>query len=945
MAVTARFLADFSSFNQAVDKAEAKLTDFTSGAARVEKALSRMTDSFSGRRVLQEATLMEKAVEGVGGVAKLTADDLKRVTSTTDAAIAKLKALGAEVPASLQKLSDEAAKAARASEGFGDKLKTVNGLLGGLGVGLSVGALVGFGKALLNDADALTKMRDRTGISIEGLQRLQVAGDDAGNTIDEMSSAINQFQNRLASGDKSAVGALDKLGVSLEEIQRMAPDQQFMAISEALRNVSDPAQQVALAMDLFGKTGAQVLPTLKRGFDDVKDAAVGMSTETAERLDSLGDSMQALARKTKGYSAEAFVSLMDFVSSAGSSTIASIQKDVRETEALIAQLQGMAQKAQGPGLFNQQAATSFVASEDEIRRAIAASEKAAAESARAHEKAEAEAKRHAAELKALAARWKELQQASQPYADTLETINTGTRETILAQAAMGADVRGLTDAYGLTASQADALSEALKFNALMAQAASAMHGKLATQVYNVDTAIEKLQGRARTRIPALESGPNAQLAALQVDDLGKKIEGAAQAFGILAQVSGDTFGGMSREIGLIVSQMNALQQSAQAFGVDLSNVNAGIISLGLNVIGYLAAAQAKEDQVRAAIGAMTQDAMQAYGEQASRLIGNTLTTAYIDAINHAHTLAEAQRAVNDLLAAMAAQQALINDANAVVGPSQTQLEDAATRAREILDLVTSAGQRDKNGNFTPDYTAEQQAKAYYNWQRAMADAGNEAAKAWVAAHDAADNATSSASKAIDELRAKRDGLAQSIANEAPEDVMGVIEAQIRGQIDALDAQMKAQQDAVDANASQATEAAQTIEDEFGGCWGRVGDDGKRTADEISDYFADLDVVVKVRYDYSGAGVPPQPNPIPMAAGGTGYVTKPTLFLAGEAGPEQFAFSGANKRFSGATSANDLSELKAELAALRQQQAETNTYFQSTFARDIARAVMAARATA
>ena len=46
------------------------------------------------------------------------------------------------------------------------------------------------------------------------------------------------------------------------------------------------------------------------------------------------------------------------------------------------------------------------------------------------------------------------------------------------------------------------------------------------------------------------------------------------------------------------------------------------------------------------------------------------------------------------------------------------------------------------------------------------------------------------------------------------------------------------------------------------------------------------------------GPSPLPNPYPMAAGGFGTVTKPTLFLAGEAGPEQVAFSGANRGFGG-----------------------------------------------
>jgi hypothetical protein len=35
--------------------------------------------------------------------------------------------------------------------------------------------------------------------------------------------------------------------------------------------------------------------------------------------------------------------------------------------------------------------------------------------------------------------------------------------------------------------------------------------------------------------------------------------------------------------------------------------------------------------------------------------------------------------------------------------------------------------------------------------------------------------------------------------------------------------------------------------------------------------------------------------VPMAKGGDFWVTKPTLFLAGEAGPERATFSGANNR--------------------------------------------------
>jgi hypothetical protein len=42
---------------------------------------------------------------------------------------------------------------------------------------------------------------------------------------------------------------------------------------------------------------------------------------------------------------------------------------------------------------------------------------------------------------------------------------------------------------------------------------------------------------------------------------------------------------------------------------------------------------------------------------------------------------------------------------------------------------------------------------------------------------------------------------------------------------------------------------------------------------------------------------------PMAEGGRGIVTRPTLFLAGERGPEEYAFSGANRQFESAGATN------------------------------------------
>ena len=107
MPITAKFVADFASFYDAVTKAEGSLRSFETGAGKVETSLNRMVDSFSGRKVVQDAALMVEAVERIGGTAKLTEDELARLQGTVGTAIEKMKAIGIEVPPQIQKISDE----------------------------------------------------------------------------------------------------------------------------------------------------------------------------------------------------------------------------------------------------------------------------------------------------------------------------------------------------------------------------------------------------------------------------------------------------------------------------------------------------------------------------------------------------------------------------------------------------------------------------------------------------------------------------------------------------------------------------------------------------------------------------------------------------------------------------------------------------------------------
>ena len=122
MAITGTFTADFSSFQTAVEQASVTLNKFEASSSKVETQLGKMANALSGTKMIAEATLMAEAVDRIGGVSKLTEDELARLASKAAEAVEKMKALGMDVPANLQAIADHAQQAQPAVEGLGSRV-------------------------------------------------------------------------------------------------------------------------------------------------------------------------------------------------------------------------------------------------------------------------------------------------------------------------------------------------------------------------------------------------------------------------------------------------------------------------------------------------------------------------------------------------------------------------------------------------------------------------------------------------------------------------------------------------------------------------------------------------------------------------------------------------------------------------------------------------------
>ena len=303
MAVTARFVADFSNFLSEATRADGALDRLTASAGITSASVDKVGKSFSGEALIASALRATEAVAAIGGASKLTENEMARVNRTVTEAIQKMDLLGIKAPADMLNLADATKKVPPALNAATSATHLLQGAMSGLmtmlGPAAILGSLIAAAKSALTLGDQLVKAADRTGISIEALQQLSFIADQSGNSLDELTSAISQMQNRLASGDTSAVAAVKELGVSLNTLRELKPDQQFLVLAKAIAGVENEADRTRLAMDVFGRTGSAILPTLIADTQRLAKASSVMSAATVKSLDDLGDLISGLFTVTK----------------------------------------------------------------------------------------------------------------------------------------------------------------------------------------------------------------------------------------------------------------------------------------------------------------------------------------------------------------------------------------------------------------------------------------------------------------------------------------------------------------------------------------------------------------------------------------------------------------------------------------------------------------------
>lgn len=177
-----------------------------------------------------------------------------------------------------------------------------SGALASVGAFVSIGAAINGLSQSIDVLGRLDDMAQKSGSSVENLSRFQQLSVEFNHSFDLMDTAVSKLAKGMAQFDSTTNytnRALKALGVEARDAtgQMRDPSEVMIDIAKRLQNYGDGAGKAALITDLFGKSGAELLPILNDMADNI-DRYTGVSAEAAKEAARFQDQLGGLKQKT-----------------------------------------------------------------------------------------------------------------------------------------------------------------------------------------------------------------------------------------------------------------------------------------------------------------------------------------------------------------------------------------------------------------------------------------------------------------------------------------------------------------------------------------------------------------------------------------------------------------------------------------------------------------------
>jgi len=199
---------------------------------------------------------------------------------------------------------DEASAKIRGVGKAGDDLTTTFRNIALAAVAAGTAIVVAVGKMLTDwsqAGDEIAKMALRTGWAVESLSELSYIAKQSGTDLASIETATKKLARSIVDASDGMVTytrEFERLGLDVDDLMRMSPEDQFWAVAKAIAALEDPTLRTNSAVELFGRSGTDLLPILAGGAEGIAELQARYSdfgrqwtAESANIAVEFGDAM------------------------------------------------------------------------------------------------------------------------------------------------------------------------------------------------------------------------------------------------------------------------------------------------------------------------------------------------------------------------------------------------------------------------------------------------------------------------------------------------------------------------------------------------------------------------------------------------------------------------------------------------------------------------------
>lgn len=206
----------------------------------------------------------------------------------------------------INRFNSDINKTAKSANSITDKLGSLKTGFSALAGAWVTTEAVAYGRQLIDMADNLDELAEKSGIAVDTLAKLQGGAAIEGVAIEQLADAVKRLSVSMiegATGNKLYKAAFDAMDVAIKDGSGNIRDASDVIneISDRFSKMRDGAAKTAIAVKIFGNSGAQLIPFLNKGSEEIKRFSVAIDADFAARAGQFNDTLAEMTIGVKNF--------------------------------------------------------------------------------------------------------------------------------------------------------------------------------------------------------------------------------------------------------------------------------------------------------------------------------------------------------------------------------------------------------------------------------------------------------------------------------------------------------------------------------------------------------------------------------------------------------------------------------------------------------------------